>query len=308
MTADLPPETRGRRRVLLLFVDGVGLAPRGPSNPFSRLRLPALDALVGGLWIRESSGGLADLSALDATLGVEGLPQSATGQTTLFTGVNAAARIGRHVPAFPGAKLKALLEERSVLRRLVEAGRHVTFANVFTSGYLERVQEGGGRMSATTLAARAAGVSFRLVEDYLAGRAVSWDVTGGRFGIRAGVDLPTVTPEEAGRNLAAMAAGHDLVLYETFLTDLAGHRRWGVTVEEALGAVDGLLGGVLAAASDDVTVLLTSDHGNVEEPAHRKHTRNPVPSIVWGPGREAFAGMESIGDVAGRLEEWLVSE
>ncbi len=105
-----------------------------------------------------------------------------------------------------------------------------------------------------------------------------------------------------------MSAEHDLVLYETFLTDLAGHRRWGVTVEEALGAVDGLLGGVLAAASDDLTVLLTSDHGNVEEPAHRKHTRNPVPSIVWGPGREAFAGMESIGDVAGRLEGWLVSE
>jgi phosphopentomutase len=76
-------------------------------------------------------------------------------------------------------------------------------------------------------------------------------------------------------------------------------------VEEALRALDGLLEGVLEAASDDLTILLTSDHGNVEEPAHRRHTRNPVPLVVWGPGRGAFAGATSIADVAGQLESWI---
>ena len=294
-----------RRRLLFLFADGVGIAPPGPDNPFSRLSLPAFDELVGGLWTREGSGGLADLLALDATLGVDGLPQSGTGQTTLFTGVNAAAHVGHHVPALPGAKLKRLLGERSLFRRVAERGRDVVFANVFTPGYLTRLEEGSARASATTLAVRAAGVPFRMVEDYVADRAVSWDVTGRRFGSRAGVPLPTRTPSEAGRVLAAIARAHDLVLYETFLTDLAGHRRWEITVEEAATALDGLLGGILAHADEDLTVVLTSDHGNLEESDHRKHTRNPVPLVVWGPGREVFAGVDSIADVAEKVERWI---
>lgn len=298
--------TRPPRPVLFLFVDGVGLAPKGPENPFSVPTLPGLAALVGGLWARDVSGGIADLLALDATLGVDGLPQSATGQTTLFTGVNAAAHMGHHVPALPGARLKRLLAERSVFRRLAAAGARVTFANVFTEGYLERIESGEARPSATTLAVRAAGAPFRLPEAYAAGRAVAWDVTGERFRDRAGVDLPSVEPREAGRRLAEIAMEHDCTLYETFLTDLAGHRRWGVEIEEAVAALDGLLEGVAETADADVTVVLTSDHGNVEESDHRRHTRNPVPLLVWGPGRGAFAGATSIADVAGRLESWIV--
>jgi predicted RNase H-like HicB family nuclease len=297
--------SRPRRPVLFLFVDGVGLAPQGAANPFATLPLQALDRLVGGLWSRDRSGGRADLVALDATLGVQGLPQSATGQTTLFTGVNAAAHVGHHVPALPGARLKRLLADRSVFRRLASSGSSVTFANVFTRGYLDGIEAGTVRPSATTLAVRAADVPFRLPEEYAAGRAVAWDVTGERSGPRAGVELPVVSAPQAGRILAGIAAEHDCTLYETFLPDLAGHGRWGITVEEALRALDGLLEGVLEAASDDLTILLTSDHGNVEEPAHRRHTRNPVPLVVWGPGRGAFAGATSIADVAGQLESWI---
>jgi hypothetical protein len=296
----------GRHRSLLfLFADGVGLAPEGPENPFASSSLPAFMELVGGLWVRPASAGSADLRALDATLGVDGLPQSATGQTALFTGINAAAHVGHHVPALPGARLKELIARHSLFRRLAMSGARVTFANVFTREYLARVEKGSVRASATTLSVRAAGVPLRLPEDYVSGRGVAWDVTGERFRSRAGVDLPVVSPREAGRNLALLAADHDLTLYETFLPDLAGHRRWGITVEEALGALDGLLEGILATAGDGLTVLLTSDHGNVEEPGHRRHTRNPVPLVTWGPGRSAFAGVDSIVDVAGRVEAWV---
>src|SRR5207249_8232782 len=60
---------------------------------------------------------------LDATLGVPGLPQSATGQATILTGVNAPRRVGRHVSAIPNRRVRELLEEDNLFRVLGRAGR-----------------------------------------------------------------------------------------------------------------------------------------------------------------------------------------
>jgi hypothetical protein len=59
---------------------------------------------------------------LDASLGVPGLPQSATGQTSILTGVNAPAEMGRHISGFPGPTLRRILFEHSVLKRIRERG------------------------------------------------------------------------------------------------------------------------------------------------------------------------------------------
>lgn len=69
------------------------------------------------------------LQPLDACLGVPGLPQSATGQTALFTGVNAAAAVGEHVTAHPTAPLRAIIAEHSLLKRAAEGGAQVMMAN-----------------------------------------------------------------------------------------------------------------------------------------------------------------------------------
>ena len=71
-------------RVLYVFIDGVGYGPAGGQNPVCPEVCPTLCALMEGA-VR-----------LDACLGVPGLPQSATGQATLYTGVNAAQVMGRH--------------------------------------------------------------------------------------------------------------------------------------------------------------------------------------------------------------------
>ena len=39
---------------------------------------------------------------------------------------------------------------------------------------------------------------------------------------------------------------------------------------------------------DRTTVIVTSDHGNAEDLTTRNHTRNPVPTLVWGAGRDSF--------------------
>lgn len=304
----------GGNRVLWLFVDGVGLGDELPDNPLVSTPTPALDALLGGPLTRhrvQRRDGLL-LAAVDARLGVPGLPQSATGQTALFTGVNAARELGRHVTAYPGPRLRSLLEEHSVFRRAVERGHAVTFANPFTRGYFEAIESRRRRgHSATTWAVLAAGVELRGVADLAAGRAVSWDVVRDRFrkGLAEGEGpVAEVAAAEAGRHLAGLAGEHRLTLWETFLTDLAGHFRWGITGGEAVARVDGLLGGVLAAVGPDVTVVLTSDHGNVEEGGHKRHTLNPVPLLVVGPGAAAFDGVGSIQEVAGRVLEVLGPE
>jgi hypothetical protein len=294
-------------RLLLLFADGVGLGAESSDNPFASGSTPALRALLGGplSLARVQRRGELALAALDACLGVPGLPQSGTGQTTLFTGVNAQASLGRHVPALPGPRLRALIAEHSVLAALRREGHAVTFANAYTAEYAARLASGEARVSATTAAVLAAGVPLRLLPELAAGRAVTWDVTGEHFARRAGEAVPVVTPEAAGASLARLAGEHALTLYETFLTDLAGHGRWGITPAEAVNRLDGLLAGVLAARPPELTVLLTSDHGNVEEAAHHRHTRNPVPLLAVGPAAAAFADLARLDEVAPRMRALL---
>lgn len=285
--------------ILWVFVDGVGLAPATDANPLATEPTPALRALLGAPLTAErvGVGGAAALLALDATLGVDGLPQSATGQTALFTGENAAAVLGHHATAFPGPRLRALLTEKSVLRRAVEAGRRVTFANPFTPLYWQKVERGERKLSATTCAVLAAGVRLRGLDDLQRGAAVTWDVCRDHFGALADQPLAPIDPAAAGRHLAGLLSDHDLVLYETFVTDLAGHARFGWTAAEALRRVDGLLGGVLATLPADGTLILTSDHGNLEDSTHRHHTLHPVPLLAVGRQASHFAGLGSILDV-----------
>jgi hypothetical protein len=285
----------------LLFVDGVGLAPAGGENLLAGEPTPTLRRLLGGPLVAERVGRAAAgsaLAALDATLGVDGLPQSATGQTALFTGVNAAAAIGRHVSAFPGPRLRSLIRQHGLLGQLREAGRCATFANAYTASYLRDLESGEARRSVTTCLVQFGGLEFRLEADLAAGRAVSWDITRELFVARTDAAVAGVTPLEAGEHLAAVAGRHRFTLFETFLTDLAGHNRLGVTPSEAIDRVDGLLAGLIGAAPPDLTVLMTSDHGNIEDSSNRLHTRNPVPLLATGPAAARFAGLRSILEVA----------
>ncbi|HET7322574.1 MAG TPA: hypothetical protein VFI96_08785, partial [Longimicrobiaceae bacterium] len=116
-------------RLLLLFLDGVGLGEDDPGvNPFARAELPTLGALLGG------DEGM--MIAADARLGVPGLPQSGTGQTALLTGVNAAERMGRHFGPWVPTALREMLAAQNLLSRAAAAGRRVAFANAYPEGFL----------------------------------------------------------------------------------------------------------------------------------------------------------------------------
>ncbi len=292
--------------ILMLFLDGVGLGPPDPaSNPFARAATPTLHRLLGGpLTFR----GIVDrpealLIPTDATLGVPGLPQSATGQTALLTGVNAPAIAGRHVTAYPTAPLRALLASHGLFARLQASGRRVALANAYSPEYFIAVAQRRLKVAAVTYAAQAAGVRLRSVEDLRAGRAVFHDLTNGRLR-QWGYDLAELTPRASGRRLAEIAADGDLTFFEFFLTDLAAHGRIPLSTDAVVAMVDELLAGVLDRADEattvdgSMTVLVVSDHGNLEDERSTAHTTNPTPTLMIGPGRDAFRAIRAITDIA----------
>ena len=305
-------------RILFIFVDGVGLAPAGPDNPLSQVPMPQLHALLGGPLVlppawRESgdsqrcailaNDGLT-FRALDACLGVPGLPQSATGQTALFTGVNAPALVGDHVTAFPTQRLREVIAQSSVLKRVADAGGRVLFANAHSERFWEMIRKKERRLGASTLTALAADAPIPTLADLEEGHAVLWDSTHEIASRHLGYELDLVTPEQAGARLAHLASEHDLVLYESFLTDLAGHRR--IEAEWVLGKLDAFLGSILANRTPETTVVLCSDHGNVEDATTKAHTTNPVPLLAVGPASACFGDVRAITDVAPAIVACLV--
>lgn len=289
--------------IIFVFLDGVGLAFAGADNPLTCAATPSLHTLLGGpLTIEhiQKRDGLL-LKAIDASLGVPGLPQSGTGQTALLTGVNAAALHGRHQPHFPPVALRPLLFHHSILRTVVTNNRRALFANVFIPHYWEALANRRVRRSASVIAAEGAGLRFCDLDDLRAGRAVCWDITGAilhRYGFH---DMPLVPPDRAGAQLAWLASEYDFVFYESFLPDLAGHGRLSMDVPTAMALIDGFLGGIVAALRPEDTLVISSDHGNVESIAAPTHTTNPVPLLVVGPAVTAFVAVDDIAGVAGGI-------
>lgn len=234
---------------------------------------------------------------VSATLSHPGLPQSATGQTTLLTGLNGADVMNGHYGPWPGPTLKRTLDDGTVFSEVLAAGGRVALANAFPPGYFRALQTGQRRVNVPVYAAERAGVRLRTPADYAAGRATSADLDGGYLGQPRPL-------HESGGQLARLARDYDLTFFDFWLSDTAGHR-WPLERAADLAAkLDGFLAGV-ASALGDATLLVTSDHGNLEDKATRSHTRNPVPLLAAGPQAEVFAEVGSLLEVAPALRKAL---
>jgi 2,3-bisphosphoglycerate-independent phosphoglycerate mutase len=292
-------------RVIFIFIDGLGIGPADPEiNPLLEARMPTLVSWVGttapGAWLAGLHNERACLVPLDATLGVDGLPQSATGQTSLYTGVNAADLVKRHMPGYPNKTLQAVLATRGVLPRLVRAGRSAAFVNAYTFRRIPEYLTRRRPLSATTVMSLAAFGGFRTAAHVRRGEAVFHDLTN-RGLKRRGENVPIIEPRKAGEIIARVGAEHDFTLFEYFLTDLAGHRQRMHRAILYLEDVDEMFGGIKSTVDFASTLLIvTSDHGNVEDLSTRGHTRNPVPLVTVGLGHERFRGLTSIMEVTPR--------
>jgi len=105
-------------------------------------------------------------------------------------------------------------------------------------------------------------------------------------------------PAETAEVLAGAVQNHALTFFEYFLTDKVGHHRVDVLPSTLLKDLGSFLKALVEALDpSEVTVLITSDHGNLEDTTHTQHTRNPVPLIVHGWAAPYFEDAADLSDV-----------
>ncbi|MEX0927842.1 MAG: alkaline phosphatase family protein [Balneolales bacterium] len=293
--------------LIFLFIDGVGLGLASGSNPFHTKTYPAFEAAAGA---RPFLRGLEPtdkkehvFKAIDARLSVEGLPQSGTGQATLFSGRNAARLLGRHFGPYPHSKMRYLLEEQSLFNDLQKTGRSCYFMNAYPKIFFERA-ELKNRWSCTTLMARGADIPLNTVEEVLKGDAITAEILQDIWHSVLDLEVPQITTEQAANRVLKKAGEYDMVLTEYYLTDKAGHEQDAEKADWVLQRFNDFLGTLLANNRTNHTVLLVSDHGNVEDLATKSHTMNEVPLFVQGPGARLFSEAKSLADVKALCLQW----
>ena len=300
------------RRLLFVFLDGVGLGPPGPANPFSTTEDSVFRRLGGGDWTRalpETTSPDHLVRHLDATLGVEGLPQSGTGQASLFTGVNCAERVGRHFGPFPHSATHEVLDHDNLFHRvqaLASAPTPAAFANAFPPQFFDASSR---RWTVTTRCCAGAGVPLRDLDALRAERAVTADLTADAWRDALHLDVSPRAAPQAAQHLFNTHREHLCTLFEYFQTDKAGHGRGDLAPDAVLGRLARFLGrllDLLDPARD--TLLVTSDHGNVEDTSHTQHTRNPVPLVVHGWAAPYFENARDLTDVTPGIVDALRAE
>lgn len=284
-----------RKNILFLFVDGLGIGiDDSDKNPVFSGSCPNLADLL-----RRSA------VPIDASMGVSGYPQSATGQAALLTGENAAVFMGRHIEGFPGPRLKELIREKNVFLKLKNMGLKSTFANAY---FIDdsKVLDSWRVQSVTTVATLSAFGSVRCRDLMEKNEAVYQDIVRDELRPR-GYTGPRIDPAEAAMHLAGIAKDHDFTLFEYFQTDRAGHAADSEKTGKVLSILDGFLAPLIESAERcEFQLIITSDHGNIEATDTAGHTMNPVPFVVVGSSADFFKHrIKSITDVTPAILEWF---
>jgi hypothetical protein len=238
---------------------------------------------------------------VDAGLGISGLPQSATGQAALLTGRNVPAEIGYHYGPKPNPDVAAALRDGGLFGRLAASGRTAALLNAYPPRYFEGIDSGRRLYSSIPLAVTNAGLALFTSDDLGKGRALSADFTGEGWRDFLGFpDTEVLAPRDAGRRLAELASAYDFAFFEYWSTDYAGHKQdmsWAV---QQLETFDAVLEGLLSHWDDGQgLILLTSDHGNMEDLSVRRHTANPVPLLLIGSPAARHRFTHSVTDLSG---------
>lgn len=270
--------------LLFFFIDGIGIAPEkknGIEGLFSDLMHPLdlSDLNIGSPSFFDNGCAVG----IDAVLGVKGEPQSATGQTTIFTGINTQQQLGYHLPAFPNSKLIDMINSRSLMNSLKMEGISVTSANMYSEEFFQK--RSGGRKNkfpVSTLVIQASSEPFRMYNDYLEKKAVFADITNHLIKER-GWDIDLISETTAADHMVNILDENDFVFFEYFMTDLYGHRRNVEQLKAEVNKLNSFLSSLIGRGHD---VMVISDHGNAEDLSTGGHTKNPVPFILFSESRK----------------------
>ena len=275
----------------MIFIDGVGIGKEDYSfNPFIKFGFKTFEKFFGGVPTLQNTklqGDNCFLFPVDACLGVAGLPQSGTGQTTIFCGVNASKIIGQHFGPYPYSTLIPVIKEKNIFKYFLDKNQKVSFANAYPKIFFDYINSGKKRLSATSLMCQLNGMRLNKATNVRLGKALTAEITNARWNEKLGYSLPIISPETAARRLLRMASQNTFTLYEYFLTDHIGHGRYEDEFEQIINNLDRFLYKVLDEFNyENFTLIICSDHGNLEDLSVKTHTLNPALMIAAGKTAE----------------------
>ena len=299
--------------IVFLFVDGLGIGKKDESNPFFVKEFPFFENLFRKFTYYT-----------DPRMNQEGLPQSATGQTAIYTGYNAPKYIGKHKEGFPCSKLKKLIKEESIFKKLIELNYKPAFANTYLIDDIEDIIK-SRYVSVTTYMTITSLGKVRSLKELVKGEGVFQDIENrmianeeifeGRYkrmfpNIEEKIDatllkqVKPISPEKAARNLLKVAKKNHFTLFEYFQTDIAGHKQDMEMAIEKLTLLETFIAEIVNSLNlNKDTLFIISDHGNIEDLSIPTHTYNKVPFVVMGKARKFIKNPVFLHEIAPQIIE-----
>ncbi len=286
----------------MIFLDGVGIGKNDSEyNPFVKYGFKTFTDFFGHIPTNDKSNLSHDdfhLFPADATLGIPGLPQSGTGQASIYCGENIPKFVGKHFGPYPYTTSIPILKEKNILVQLKRKGLKSFFANAYPKVFFDYLKSGKRRLGVTSLTCILTGIRLNTVTDLRNGNALTAELTNERWNSKLGYKLPKLTPETAARRLVRIAMKNDFTLYEYYMTDHLGHFRLANEFQKLFSELDMFMHEVLKIVkekSDEITLVVCSDHGNLEDLSIKTHTLNPALTISAGYKADKLAN--SIKDI-----------
>lgn len=296
-------------KTLLIFLDGVGIGQKDKvNNPFFKSRWKIFSEYFNEVphlnnQYMETNGSY--LFPVDACMGIDGIPLSGTGQTSIFCGVNAQKIIGKHFGPYPYSTLIPIIENKNIFKRFKDLGKKVVFANAYPKIFFDYVNSGKTRLSVTSLSCLKSDVKLKNATDLRRGNALSAEIDNKRWVEKLSYSLPIIKPETAARRLFRLVEKHDLTVYEFFLTDHLGHGRITDWYDNIVENLDRFLLYVLKNLDEDTSLIICSDHGNFENLGEKAHTRNPAMTITSGKhAYELSKKIKTLEDITPTIMEY----
>ncbi|KAF0151309.1 MAG: metalloenzyme domain protein [Ignavibacteria bacterium] len=292
----------------MIFIDGIGIGKADKiNNPFFRYNFKTFSSVFGtiphlGKQYLESNNSF--VFPVDPLLGVEGIPQSGTGQTSIFCGINAPKLIGKHFGPYPYSTLVTEIEEKNLFKEFLKKKKNVAFANAYPQVFFDYVNSGRKRLSVTTLSCLLSGVRLNRIVDLHRGKALSAEIDNERLTNRLGYKLPIIQPQTAAKRLLRIAEENHFTLFEIFHTDHLGHGRNIEMLEYFSRVLDEFLFTIITRLPKSVNLLVCSDHGNYEDLSIKMHTMNPAVGISSGKNAKFFSEkIKSLVDIKKTIME-----
>lgn len=284
----------------MIFIDGVGIGKKDYEyNPFFKYGFKTFENVFGEIPHLEKKILNKDdvyLFPTDANLGVEGLPQSGTGQVSIFCGINAPKFVGKHFGPFPYSTTIPIIESENIFKAYKDSGKSACFANAYPKVFFDYIKSGKTRLSTTSLSCRLTGIKLNTIKEIRRKTAITAEITNERWNKKLKYQLKVITPETAARRLLKVAYKHDFTMFEFYLTDHLGHGRIADEFEQIYSNLDGFLLSILSDMDKgQLTLIICSDHGNFEDLSVKTHTLNPALTITAGKYAKNFA--EEIRDL-----------